>query len=181
MHQFSRKSEMVGCYFAPTTCWIVMEWPVSRNSQPVVAKKSPANVKPMGIRDIWILARVLATCSRKYRLTAGSTLKGWHLQVRQFWEKRPLVVAVSHLHLHLPLNNSNILEKKTDNPFNPFPNGLLMYPVNWRCWRSRSRNRSLNRSLNRNRNRSRNQSRNRSRSRSWKGEQHRQRYRQWRR
>ena len=88
---------------------------VSRNSQSVV-KKSPDNVKSMGIY-LFIFERVLATCSQKYRLAAGSTLKGWHLQVRQFCEKRPLVVAVSHLHLHVPLNNPNILEKKPDNPF----------------------------------------------------------------
>ena len=52
--------------------------------------------------------RVLVTCSQIYWLAAGSSLKGRHLQVRQFWEKRPLVVAVSHLHLHFPLNNSDI-------------------------------------------------------------------------
>ena len=82
---------------------------VSRNSQPVV-KKSPANVKSMGVQGY--LQEYLQPARRsRYRLAAGSTLKGWHLQVRKFWEKRPLVVAVSHLHLHIPLNNSNILEK----------------------------------------------------------------------
>ena len=84
-----------------------------------ILRQSLKSLQPMLSQwDIGISERVLASCSQKYRLAAGSTLKGWHLQVRQFWEKRPLVVAVSHLHLHLPLRNSNILGKNTDNPFN---------------------------------------------------------------
>ena len=91
---------------------------LSQSSQPMLSQSEV----------IGMFARVLAACSQKYRLAAGSTLKGWHLQVRQFWGKTPLVVAVSHLHLHLPLNNSYISEKNNDNSFKEtMKNSLATY------------------------------------------------------
>ena len=87
---------------------------VSWNSQPVVKKSQPM-LSQWGYRDI---------CKSTY-LQPARRSTGW--QPDQLWragfaskailkKKRPLVVAVSHVHLHIPLNNSNILEKKLITP-----------------------------------------------------------------
>ena len=49
---------------------------------------------------------------------SSAQLYGMAFASKAILRKRPVVVAVSHLLLHLTLNNSYILEeKKTDNPF----------------------------------------------------------------
>ena len=62
-----------------------------------------------GYRDI-----CKSTCSLLAEVPAGSRInfEGLAFARRAILRKKPLVVAVSHLYLHLPLNNSNILEKK---------------------------------------------------------------------
>ena len=78
-----------------------------------ILSQSLKSVQPMlsqwGYRDI-----CKSTCILLAEVPAGSRINFEGLTFASkaiLRKKRPLVVAVSHLYLHLPLNNSNILEK----------------------------------------------------------------------
>ena len=83
-----------------------------------ILSQSLKSLQPMlsqwGYRDI-----CKSTCNLLAEVPAGSRInfEGLAFASKAILKKRPLVVAVSHLHLHLPLNNSKILGKKPDNPF----------------------------------------------------------------
>ena len=57
----------------------------------------------------------MSTCNLLAEVPAGSRInfEGLAFASKAILRKKTLVVGVSHLHLHHPLNNSNILEKKT--------------------------------------------------------------------
>ena len=77
-----------------------------------ILSQSLKSLQPM-LSQWWYRDICKSTCNLLAEVPAGSRInfEGLAFASKAILEKRHLVVTVSHLHLHIPLSNSNILEK----------------------------------------------------------------------